>query len=72
MIADQLFNRKYAGGTQEIVKPEDKNIPGTWAPNLDLEKRIAFAVAKGSPALNRFLTPQGEWDWKRAWAARSA
>jgi GGDEF domain-containing protein len=63
MIADQVYNRKYAGGATELVTPEDKYIPGTWAPNQELEKRIAFAALKGSPALNRFIDNQGHWDW---------
>lgn len=63
MVADQVYNRKYAGGGAELVKPEDKYTPGTWAPNAELEKRIAFAALKGSPALNRFIDPQGHWDW---------
>jgi len=63
MIADQIYNRKYAGAATELVKPEDKYTPGTWAPNVELEKRIAFAALKGSPALNRFINNKGEWDW---------
>jgi 2'-5' RNA ligase len=65
MVADQLFNRKYAGGVSQIVEPEDKNIPGTWAPNREIEKRIAFAALKGLPALSRFINPKGQWDWKQ-------
>jgi hypothetical protein len=63
MVADEVYNRKYAGGATELVKPEDKYTPGTWAPNVDLEKRIAFAALKGAPALNRFIDNKGHWDW---------
>ena len=63
MVADQIFNRKYAGSAGELVTPEDKYEPGTWAPNRELEKRIAFAALKGTPALNRFIDNQGHWDW---------
>jgi hypothetical protein len=63
MIADEVYNKKYAGGATELVKPDDKYTPGTWAPNVELEKRIAFAALKGSPALNRFIDNKGEWDW---------
>jgi hypothetical protein len=63
MVADQIYNRKYAGGASELVKPEDKYTPGTWLPNVELEKRAAFAALKGTPALNRFINPKGEWDW---------
>ena len=65
MIADQIYNRKYAGGASEIVNPQDRYTPGTWAPNRELEKRIAFAALKGFPALNRFLSPKGDLDWKQ-------
>ena len=65
MVADQLYNRKYAGGVSQIVEPEDRNIPGTWAPNREIEKRIAFAALKGAPALQRFIDPKGQWDWKQ-------
>jgi hypothetical protein len=63
MVFDEIYNRKYAGGAAELVTPEDKYTPGTWAPNVDLEKRIAFAALKGAPALNRFIDPKGHWDW---------
>ena len=62
MVADQIYNRKYAGGASEIVNPQDRYTPGTWAPNRELEKRIAFAALKGLPAINRFLSPKGDLD----------
>ena len=65
MIADQIYNRKYAGGASEITNPQDRYTPGTWAPNRELEKRIAFAALKGLPAVNRFLAPKGDLDWKQ-------
>jgi hypothetical protein len=65
MIADQVYNREYAGGSREIVQPQDRYTPGTWAPNRELEKRIAFATLKGLPAINRFLAPKGDLDAKQ-------
>jgi hypothetical protein len=63
MVADQVYNRKFAGAAQELVKPQDRYTPGTWAPNVEMEKRLAFAALKGAPALNRFINQKGEWDW---------
>jgi len=65
MIADQIYNRKYTGGATEIVQPQDRYTPGTWLPNRELEKRAAFAVLKGLPAINRFLAPKGDLDVKQ-------
>lgn len=65
MVADEIYNRKYAGGASQLVEPEDKYTPGTWAPNVELEKRIAFAALKGAPALNRFINQSGHWDWEQ-------
>ena len=57
LVAEQLFNRKFAGSASEIVSREDKNIPGLILPNRDLEKRAIFAALKVFPAVGRFLAP---------------
>ena len=53
--AELLSNRQYMGGTKEIWKPEDRNIPGKVAPTRQLDKMLAFIVIKAFPAVNRFL-----------------
>jgi GGDEF domain-containing protein/2'-5' RNA ligase len=63
MIANQVANREFGGGASEIVKPEDKYTPGTWMPNVELEKRTAYTFLKGLPALNRFMSPDQKFDW---------
>ena len=64
LIMEQAFNRKFAGSASEIVKAQDKNIPGTVLPNRDLEKRAIFAALKAFPAINRFLAPDQTMDLK--------
>jgi hypothetical protein len=50
-----LSNRQYLGGTKEIWKPEDANLPGYVLPTRKLDKLAAFTVVKAFPAVNRFL-----------------
>ena len=64
LVAEQLFNRKFAGSASEIVSREDKNIPGLILPNRDLEKRAIFAALKVFPAVGRFLAPDQSLDVK--------
>ncbi|MCU1301406.1 MAG: hypothetical protein JWQ87_1690 [Candidatus Sulfotelmatobacter sp.] len=53
--AELLSNRQYMGGTKEIWKPEDRNIPGKVLPTRMLDKMLAFTVVKALPSVNRFL-----------------
>ncbi len=55
IIAALLSNRQYPGGTKEIWKAEDANLPGRVLPNRKLDKLALFAVVKAFPAINRFL-----------------
>lgn len=53
--AELLSNRQYMGGTKEIWKPEDRNIPGKVLPTRMLDKMLAFTAVKALPSVNRFL-----------------
>ena len=60
-----LTNRQYPGGTKEIFKPQDKNLPGRVLPNRKLDKLAVFALVKSFPAVNRFLdSSYDNVDWK--------
>jgi GGDEF domain-containing protein len=60
-----LSNRQYPGGTKEITKPQDKNLPGRVLPNRKLDKLAVFALVKAFPAVNRFLdSSYDNVDWK--------
>jgi hypothetical protein len=53
--AELLSNRQYMGGTKEIWKPEDANVPGKVLPTSQLDKMVAFTAVKALPAIGRFL-----------------